>query len=132
MAHTDFIANFLTLIRNASSAKKDKVTIPASNVTVRIAEILKEEGFVENVKVFTEEKKRFARVHLKYVRGDHPAIQGLKRISRPGLRCYVGHEEIPKVQGGLGIAILSTSKGVFTGHHARKEKLGGELLCKVW
>ena len=132
MARTDFIADFLTVIRNAGQARKEKVTIPASKITTRIAEILKEEGFVENVKPFTEGKKQYVRVHLKYIRGKHSAIQGMTRISSPGLRTYVGADEVPRVRGGLGIAILSTSKGLMTDQTARKERAGGELLCKVW
>lgn len=132
MPVTDFVADFLTVVRNASKAQKDKVTAPASNMTVKIAEILKEEGFVDNIKVFSEENKRFVRVHLKYIRGKKPAIQGLRRISTPGCRRYVGHDGIPRVQGGLGVAIISTSKGVITDREARKNKLGGELLCTVW
>ena len=132
MPVTDFVADFLTQIRNASRAKKDKVTLPASKLTVKIAEILKEEGFVENVKVFSEEQKNFVRVHLKYVRGKRPAIQGLRRISKPGRRLYLGHDEIPRVQGGLGVAIVSTSQGILTDRQARKSKAGGELLCTAW
>ena len=132
MPVTDFVADFLTVVRNASNAKKDKVTIPASKMTVRIAEILKEEGFVENAKPFTEGKKNFIRIHLKYVRGKRGAIQGLRRISKPGRRFYVSSEEIPRVQGGLGIAIVSTSKGILTDRQARQAKSGGELLCTVW
>lgn len=132
MPCTDFIGDFLTVVRNASKARKGKVTVHASNLSVRIAEILKEEGFVENVKVFTEGKKRFIRLHLKYVHGRKPAIQGLKRISTPGRRWYVASEEIPRVQGGLGLSIVSTSKGVLADTKARQLKVGGELLCKVW
>ncbi len=132
MPVTDFVADFLTVIRNASKAKKDKVTIPASRMTTKIADILKEEGFVDNVKTFSEGKKNFIRIHLKYVSGKQPAIQGLKRISTPGRRVYVNSEEIPRVQGGLGIAIVSTSKGILTDKQARLNKAGGELLCRVW
>lgn len=132
MPVTDFVGDFLTVIRNASNAHKEKVTIPASKLTVKIAEVLKAEGFVESVKPFTEDKKQFVRVHLKYMQGKRPAIQGLRRASTPGLRRYVGSEEIPRVQGGLGVAIVSTSKGILTDRDARKSKLGGELLCMVW
>ena len=131
MPVTDFVADFLTVVRNASRAHKEKVTAPASNLTVKIAEILKEEGFVENTKVFTEDNKRFIRLHLKYIR-KKPALQGLKRISTPGRRLYVDSLSIPRVQGGLGVAIVSTSKGVLTDRDARKNKVGGELLCTVW
>jgi small subunit ribosomal protein S8 len=132
MPVTDFVADFLTVVRNAARAKKDKVTVPSSKMTAKIAEILKEEGFVENVKAFSEEKKNYLRIHLKYVRGKRPAIQGLTRVSKPGRRIYVGSEDIPRVQGGLGIAIVSTSKGILTDRQARQSKTGGELLCKVW
>lgn len=133
MSCYDFIGDFLTAIRNASKARKDKVTIPSSVITVRIAELLKEEGFVENVKPFAEGNKNFVRVHLKYLSGGKsPAIQGLRRISKPGLRRYVGYQNIPKVLGGLGVAILSTPKGVMTDRQAREAKAGGEILCTVW
>jgi small subunit ribosomal protein S8 len=131
MPVTDFVADFLTVVRNASSARKDKVTVPASNMTTKIAEILKEEGFVESVKPFAEGPKKFIRIHLKYIR-KKPAIQGLKRISKPGRRVYVAGEEVPRVQGGLGVAIVSTSKGLLTDQQARKTNVGGELLCAVW
>ncbi|OGW78950.1 MAG: 30S ribosomal protein S8 [Omnitrophica bacterium GWA2_52_8] len=132
MARTDFVADFLTVVRNASRAKKDKVTVPASGLTVKIAEILKEEGFIDNVKVFSEGKKQFTRIHLKYIRGKQSAIQGITRISKPGKRAYVSSDKIPRVQGGLGIAILSTSRGVITDRKARQDKVGGELVCRVW
>ncbi|HOW58540.1 MAG TPA: 30S ribosomal protein S8 [Candidatus Omnitrophota bacterium] len=133
MSCYDFIGDFLTAIRNASAAHKDKLSVPASVITVRIAELLKEEGFIENVKPFSEGNKNFVRIHLKYLPGGKKAaIQGLKRISTPGLRRYVRYQEIPKVLGGLGVAILSTSKGVMTDRQAREAKAGGELLCTVW
>ncbi len=133
MSRYDFIGDFLTSIRNASKAHKDKLTAPASILTVRIAELLKEEGFVDNVKPFNDGNKQFVRIHLKYLAGGKKAaIQGLKRISTPGLRRYVGCDEIPKVLGGLGIVIISTPKGVMTGKQAREAKVGGELLCTVW
>lgn len=132
MPCTDFVADFLTVLRNASKAHKDKVTLPASKLTSRVAEILKEEGFVESIKIFTEGDRKFIRVHLKYLRNGRPAIQGIKRISKPGLRVYRGVEKLPRVQGGLGIAVLSTSKGVLTDRQARKELIGGEIVCTVW
>ena len=133
MSRYDFIGDFLTSIRNASKAHKDKLTAPASIITIRIAEILKNEGFIENVKPFNDGNKSFVRIHLKYLAGGKKtAIQGLKRISTPGLRRYVGYEDIPKVLGGFGIAILSTPKGVLTGRQAREAKAGGEVLCTVW
>jgi small subunit ribosomal protein S8 len=133
MSRSDFIGDFLTCIRNAAQAKKDKLTVPASSLTVRLAEILKEEGFIENVKPFAEGEKRFARIHMKYIGAERKsAIQGIKRISKPGIRYYVGSNKIPKVQGGLGVAILSTPKGVMTDRQARENKAGGEILCHVW
>jgi small subunit ribosomal protein S8 len=133
MSRYDFIGDFLTSIRNASKAHKDKVTAPASVITVRIAEILKEEGFIENVKPFNDGNKNFVRIHLKYLPGGKKAaIQGLRRVSTPGLRRYVGTQEIPKVLGGLGVVILSTPKGVMTGRKAREAKVGGEILCTAW
>lgn len=133
MSRIDFIADYLTAIRNAARAKKEKLTVPASVLTVRIAEILKEEGFIENVKPFSEGNKNFVRIHLKFLAGGKkPAIQGLRRISKPGLRHYVGYQDIPKVLGGLGVAILSTPKGVVSDRQARELKVGGEVLCTVW
>jgi len=132
MPRTDFIADFLTMIRNAGKARKDAVTIPASNMTLRIAELLKEEGFVKEVKPFNEGNKRFVRVHLKFLKDGRPAIQGLTRMSTPGRRRYLGWEDVPRVQSGLGVALVSTSKGVITDREARQSRVGGELICKVW
>lgn len=132
MPVTDSVGDFLTVIRNAARAKKEKVTLPVSKMTAKIAEILKEEGFLENAKVFSEGKKQFIRIHLKYIQGKRAAIQGIRRISKPGRRRYFGYQKIPRIQGGLGVAILSTSKGVVTDQIARKTKAGGELLCAVW
>jgi len=132
MPRTDFIADFITQIRNASRASKDKVTIPTSNITLEIAKLLKEEGFVGEVKEFSEGVKRYVRIHLKYIDGKKPSIQGIKRQSRPGLRKYVGSADVPRVQGGLGVAIVSTSQGIMSDRKARQDKLGGELICTVW
>ncbi len=129
---TDFIADFLTVIRNASRAKKEKVTARASGLAVRLAEILKDEGFIESYKFFAEGEKRFIRMHLKYLRGKQPAIQGIQRISKPGRRIYVAFEDIPRVLGGLGVAVVSTSRGVLVDREARKARVGGELICKIW
>ena len=93
---------------------------------------VKEEGFIENFKPFTEENKRFVRVHMKYIGGKKPAIQGIRKISTPGRRWYIGHDQIKRVQGGLGVAIVSTSHGVLTDRAARKDKVGGEIVCQVW
>ena len=132
MPSTDFIADFLTMVRNASHAHKDKVTVRSSKLAARIAEILKEEGFIENHKSFAEGNKRFIRIHLKYLRGGEAAIQGIQRVSTPGRRVYVACEEIPKVLGGLGIGVVSTSQGVLVDREARKVRMGGEFICKVW
>ncbi|MFA6600098.1 MAG: 30S ribosomal protein S8 [Candidatus Omnitrophota bacterium] len=131
MARTDFVGDFLTVIRNAARARHEKISIPASKMTLRIAEILKEEGFVESVKGYTEGHKAFVRIHMKYL-GKKSAIQGIKRVSTPGRRWYAACGEIPKVQGGLGISIVSTSRGLTTDRKAREEKIGGEVICKVW
>ena len=132
MSSTDFIGDFLTRVRNAYRAGQEKVTTPTSKVTLRIAEILKEEGFIDNLKPFNEGNKHFLRIHLKYLRGRQGALQGLQRISRPGRRVYVGCEEIPRVVGGLGISVVSTSKGLLVDREAKKARVGGELICKVW
>lgn len=132
MPSTDFVGDFLTVIRNASRVHKEKVTARASHLTVRIAELLKEEGFIESYKFFTEGNKQFIRIHLKYLRGRQSAIQGLKRISKPGRRAYVKCDEIPRVLGGLGVAVVSTPKGLLVDREARKARVGGELICKVW
>lgn len=128
---TDPIADFLTRIRNASRARKEKVTVPASKMTVRIAEILKQEGYIDNFKCIQDETKKSVRIHLKYA-NKKPAIKQVARISKPGIRYYVGRKNIPRVLGGLGIALLSTSKGVMTDRQARTQGIGGELICKVW
>ena len=129
---TDFIADFLTVIRNASRARKDKVTARASGLAVRLAEILKAEGFIDNYKFFKEGEKSFIRMHLKYLRGRQPVIQGIQRVSKPGKRIYVGCGNIPRVLGGLGISVISTSRGVLVDREAKKARVGGELICKVW
>ena len=132
MQITDSIADMLTRIRNASSAKHETVDIPASNIKKAIAEILLEEGYVKDISYIKDNKQGIIRIHLKYVDNKRNVITGLKRISKPGLRVYAGKDEIPKVLGGLGIAIISTSKGVMTDKKARKEGVGGEVLAFVW
>lgn len=132
MPATDSIADFLTIVRNASRAKKEKATARASNLTARIAEIMKAEGFIDNYKVFDEGKKRFIRIQLRYLRGKQPVIQGIKRVSTPGRRIYVGCDEIPRVLGGLGVSLVSTPKGVLVDREAKKARVGGELICKIW
>jgi small subunit ribosomal protein S8 len=124
----------LTRIRNAVSARHDAVSIPASRMKVAIAGVLKDEGFIKDYSLTTEEGKTqpTLRVELSYGGRRSPQLTGLQRISKPGLRVYVQRREIPRVYGGLGIAILSTPKGIMTGHEARRQEVGGEVLCYVW
>jgi small subunit ribosomal protein S8 len=129
---TDPIADFLNRIKNGQTARFDKVDIPASRLKTSLARILKEEGYIKNFKLIKDNKQGLIRVHLKYAETREPAIASIKRISKPGCRVYVGHEDIPRVLNGLGIAILSTSKGIMTDRQARKENVGGELLCSVY
>jgi len=130
-AVTDPIADFLSRIRNASRAAKQDFTAPFSRIKADIARILQEEGYIWNYEVLTEEGKSQLKVKLKY-HGKTPVITDLKRVSSPGRRHYVGHDEVPQVRRGLGISILSTSKGLMSGSSARKQKVGGELLALVW
>ena len=129
---TDPIADMLTRIRNASNAKHDSVDIPASNIQKELAQILLNEGFVKGFDVIDDTKQGIIRVDLKYGKQNEKVISGIKRISKPGLRVYVKNDEIPRVLGGLGIVIISTSKGIITDKIARKEKIGGEVICYVW
>ncbi|MGI6149475.1 MAG: 30S ribosomal protein S8 [Firmicutes bacterium] len=132
MVMTDPIADMLTRIRNANSVKHDSVDIPSSKLKVELARILKDEGFIREYKVIDDGKQGILRVYLKYTAQKGQVIQGLKRISKPGLRVYANKHEVPRVLGGLGIAILSTSKGVITDKDARKQGVGGEVICYVW
>lgn len=132
MQITDTIADMLTRIRNANSAKHDTVDIPASNMKKAIAQILVDEGYVKNYQVIEDGKQGVIRIVLKYTAGKTPVITGLRRVSKPGLRIYTSCEEAPRVMKGLGIAILSTSKGVMTDKEARKQNVGGEVLAFVW
>ena len=132
MSMTYPIADMLTLIRNAGGARFDKVDIPASRMKIGLAKIFKEEGFIKNYKVIKDNRQGILRVYLKYNDQQQPLIQGLKRVSKPGRRVYAGHEELPRVQGGLGVAVISTSQGVVTDRQARKLGVGGEVLCEVW
>jgi small subunit ribosomal protein S8 len=129
---TDPIADMLTRIRNASKAKHEKVDIPSSKLKVEIAKILKDEGFVKNVKLVKDRRQGLIRVYLKYTEEEAPVLQGLKRISKPGCRVYASNDAIPKVLDGLGTAILSTPKGIQTGRQAKKDNVGGEVICHVW
>jgi small subunit ribosomal protein S8 len=132
MAISDPIADMLTRIRNAQLARHPKVDVPASKLKMDIARILKEEGFITNFKLAEDGAKRSIRIYLKYTPGSVPLISRIERVSRPGCRVYVGSQEVPRVLGGLGINILTTPKGVMTGASARKENVGGEVLCQVW
>jgi small subunit ribosomal protein S8 len=132
MAVTDSIADFLNRIKNGQKARFDKVDIPASRMKASIARILKEEGYIKNYKLIRDNKQGILRVNLKYDDTREGSIAGLKRMSKPGCRVYVGHDDIPRIMNSMGIAILSTSKGLMTDRQARKESIGGELLCSVW
>ena len=128
---TDPIADMLTRIRNAIMVRHDSVTVPASKLKLAIAKILKDEGFISDFEIVKGKPHREIKVQLRYI-DNKPAISGLKRMSKPGLRMYVQKKEIPRVFGGLGIAILSTSQGLKTGQQAWRQGSGGELLCYVW
>lgn len=132
MAMSDPIADFLTRIRNAGMVYHDKVEVPASNVKKALAEILKEEGLIKDFEYIADNKQGLLRLYLKYGTNRERVITGLKRISRPGLRVYAKKDEVPKVLGGLGVAIISTSQGIMTDKKARQNGLGGEVLCYIW
>lgn len=132
MSFTDPIADFLTRIRNGLHADFDEVVMPASTFKAEVARILREQGYIEGYTVEPAEVGRSLRVTLKYTEDRKPVIQGLKRVSTPGRRQYVAAGEIPKVQGGMGTTIVSTSRGVMSGHDARRAGVGGELVAKVW
>ena len=132
MSLTDPVADFLTRIRNAYRARHPKMDVPASKLKLEIARILKEEGYIANFKSTDEEGRKVLRVYLKYGPNNEGVINNITRISRPGCRVYVGRNEINRVLGGLGINILTTPKGVMTGRQARKEGVGGEVLCEVY
>lgn len=129
---TDPIADMLTRIRNSNNAKHDSVDVPASNIKKEIAQILLSEGFIKGFDVIEDGKQGIIRIDLKYGKSSEKVISGIKRISKPGLKVYVKSDEIPRVLGGLGIAVLSTSKGIMTDKQARKENVGGEVICYVW
>src|SRR5690554_4806316 len=132
MVMTDPIADMLTRIRNASSVKHESVDIPRSKLKEEMARILKDEEFIREYKVLEDDKQGTLRVYLKYDSNKGQVLKGLKRISKPGLRVYANKDEVPKVLGGLGVAILSTSQGIMTDRLARKEGIGGEVICYVW
>lgn len=131
MPVTDPIADFLTRIRNALHAKKKFVEIPSSNMKLKMAEILKANNFIRDFNVIEDSKQNILRVHLKYKNGE-PAITGLKKISTPGLRTYADKDNLPRVLNGLGVAILSTSKGLLSDKQAKNESVGGEVICHIW
>jgi small subunit ribosomal protein S8 len=132
MVMTDPIADMLTRIRNANMVRHEKLELPASKVKLEIAEILKREGFVRDVEFIEDNKQGIVRIFLKYGSNNERVITGLKRISKPGLRVYAKTDEVPRVLNGLGIAIVSTSKGLLTDKEARQQKAGGEVLAYVW
>jgi small subunit ribosomal protein S8 len=129
---TDPIADMLTRIRNAIMIGAEKVDIPASRIKLEIAKILKEEGFIRAYKILKDRRQGILRITLKYTPESEPVISGLKRVSRPGRRVYVGKDAIPNVMGGVGISVLSTPRGVLAGKSCRREKTGGEVLCYIW
>jgi small subunit ribosomal protein S8 len=132
MTPSDPIADMLTRVRNAITARHQKVDVPASKLKMELARILKEEGYILNYKMAEDGAQKTIRLYLKYTAANQPAISTIQRVSRPGCRVYVGAKEIPRVLGGLGINILTTPRGVMTGRDARKENVGGELLCQIW
>lgn len=129
---TDPIADMLTRIRNAITAKHEFVNIPASKMKLAIADVLRREGFIRDFELKDEANKKLMRVHLNYTGKKEPVLTGLQRVSKPGLRVYVQKREIPRVYGGLGIAILSTPQGIMTGQDAWRRSIGGEVICYVW
>jgi small subunit ribosomal protein S8 len=132
MMTSDPIADMLTRVRNALAARHPKVDVPGSKLKLEVARILKEEGFITNFKLAEEGSKKVIKIYLKYTPASLPVISRIERVSRPGCRVYVGAQEVPRVLGGMGINILSTPRGVMTGAAARKERVGGEILCQVW
>ncbi len=132
MTMTDPIADMLTRIRNGIQARHPSVEMPSSTVKVAIAEVLRDEGYIKGFAVNGDPPKKKLKIDLKYVGKNEPIVTGIKRVSKPGLRVYAGSTEIPRVFGGLGVAILSTSRGVMSGGRARRERVGGEVICHIW
>ena len=132
MTMTDPIADMLTRIRNGIQARHPSVEMPSSTVKAAIAEVLRDEGYIKSFAVSGEGPKKTLKVDLKYVGKNEPIVTGIKRVSKPGLRVYAGANEIPRVYGGLGVAILSTSRGMMSGARARRERVGGEVICHIW
>jgi small subunit ribosomal protein S8 len=129
---SDPVADLLTRIRNGSRAEHEKIDCPSSKLKVRVCEILKDEGFIKNFRVLEDTKQNTLRVYLKYGPGNEKVISGLVRVSKPGRRVYVTHDKVPSILAGMGVAIVSTSRGVVTDRDARKQKVGGEVLAYVW
>ena len=132
MAMTDPIADLLTRIRNAGMVKHQKVDVPKSNIKLAIVNVLKEQGYIKNFKTISDDKQGVIRIYMKYDEFERPVIHAIDRVSKPGRRVYVANDEIPLIKNGLGVAILSTSRGVLSDSAARKAQVGGELLCTVW
>ncbi|MBI3544259.1 MAG: 30S ribosomal protein S8 [Deltaproteobacteria bacterium] len=132
MSMTDPVADLLTRIRNGYRAKQDKVDVPASRLKANIVKVLRDEGYLDGFKLVREEGRAWIKVQLKYDDGGEGVIKGIRRVSRPGLRRYVGCEDVARIRSGAGVAIVSTSKGVMTGQRARASRVGGEYLCEVW
>ena len=132
MGMTDPVADMLTRIRNALQAAHEIVNIPSSTLKINLANVLKSEGYIKNLRIISDGQHRYIRVFLKFDKNGTPVIEGLKRISKPSCRVYAGYDKIPEVLNGYGVNIVSTSKGIMTDREARKQKVGGEILCAVW
>ncbi len=132
MTMTDPISDMLTRIRNALRASHEAVDIPSSKLKINIAKVIKSEGYIKNFKIISDGRRRLIRMFLKYDEAGSPVIGGLKRVSKPSCRIYTGYDDIPKVLGGYGINIVSTSKGILADREAKKLRLGGEILCSLW
>jgi small subunit ribosomal protein S8 len=132
MTMTDPIADFLTRIRNAVQVGRDRCDVPASKIKLELSKILQEEGFIRTFKLLEEGPQGTLRLYLRYSSDGEPTIHGLERVSRPGLRVYRGVDELPQVRSGIGVAVVSTSKGLMTDVRAREQRLGGEIMCRVW
>jgi len=132
MSMTDPISDLLTRIRNATTVRHDRTDVPASSMKLEVATILKQEGFIRTFKVIEEGPQGVIRIYLKYAEDGEPVIHGLKRVSRPGCRIYRGVDDLPRVQNGLGVAVISTNRGVLTDEQARGLRVGGEVLCEIW
>lgn len=132
MAMSDPLADLLTRMRNALTTRQERVDVPASRLKEQVCAVLKAEGYIDGYKVVENGPKKTLRISLRYLPDQRPVLQGMRRVSKPSLRVYIGYDEIRPVRSGLGISILSTSKGVITGKQARAERVGGEVLCEIW